>query len=66
MSAKGEILQGKKRLVAKIDPENPASERVVQKAGFEKGETVDGGYSRGGDEAGRDKSEYVWWVLKRS
>jgi RimJ/RimL family protein N-acetyltransferase len=52
--------------VAKIDPENPASERVVQKVGFEKGETVDGGYTRGGDEAGRDKSEYVWWVLTRS
>jgi RimJ/RimL family protein N-acetyltransferase len=66
VSAKGERLQGEKPLVAKIDPENPASERVVQKVGFEKGETVDGGYTRGGDEAGRDKSEYVWWVLKRS
>jgi RimJ/RimL family protein N-acetyltransferase len=53
----------KERLVAKIDPENKASGRVVQKAGFEKGEIVDGGYVRGG-ETGDGKKEQVWWVLE--
>jgi hypothetical protein len=48
----------KKRLVAKIDPENRASERVVQK-----GSVVDGGYARGriGEE---DKKEQIWWILE--
>lgn len=50
--------------MAKIDPENKASERVVQKVGFKEGEVVDGGYVRGG-ESGEVKSQMVWWILER-
>jgi RimJ/RimL family protein N-acetyltransferase len=50
-------------LVAKIDPENVGSERVVQKAGFRRGEVVDGGYVKGGD--GGVEKEQVWWSLER-
>ncbi|KAE9366327.1 hypothetical protein N431DRAFT_352635, partial [Stipitochalara longipes BDJ] len=53
----------KKTLVASVDPENGASERVVQKAGFRKRERVYGGYVRG--EGGDVRSEQVWWVLER-
>jgi L-amino acid N-acyltransferase YncA len=52
-----------KNLVAKIDPENVASGRVVQKAGFQKGKIVDGGYIRG-RETGDQKKKQVWWTLE--
>jgi L-amino acid N-acyltransferase YncA len=52
----------KNTLVASIDPENKASERVVQKAGFRRRGKVDGGYVRGGE--GVEVSEQVWWVLE--
>ena len=51
------------KLVAKIDPENVGSERVVQNAGFRRGEVVDGGYVNGGD--GGVEKEQVWWALER-
>jgi RimJ/RimL family protein N-acetyltransferase len=51
-------------LVAKIDPENEASQRVVQKAGFKQGEAVDGGYVRGRED-GDVRSQQVWWSLER-
>ncbi|PMD32166.1 acyl-CoA N-acyltransferase [Hyaloscypha variabilis F] len=53
----------KNSLVASIDPENKASERVVQKAGFRKREKMKDGYVRGGE--GGEVSEQVWWVLER-
>jgi len=53
----------KDTLVASIDPENKASERVVQKVGFRRREKVDGGYVRGGE--GAEVSEQAWWVLER-
>jgi len=53
----------KNSLVASIDPENNASERVVQKAGFRKREKVKDGYVRAGE--GGEVSEQVWWVLER-
>lgn len=54
----------KEMLVAKIDPENEASQRVVQKAGFKQGEAVDGGYVRGRED-GDVRSQQVWWSLER-
>ena len=56
-------MDAKNSLVASIDPENKASERVVQKAGFRKREKMKDGYVRGGE--GGEVSEQVWWVLER-
>jgi RimJ/RimL family protein N-acetyltransferase len=62
----GDGVDAKNSLVASIDPENKASERVVQKAGFQRREKVDGGYLRGGEGGeGGEVSEQVWWVLER-
>lgn len=54
-------------LIAKIDPENVASERVVEKAGFQRGELLEGVYQRGADVRSGKKEErnQVRWYSER-
>ena len=54
-------------IIAEIDPENRASERIVEKLGFRKGEILKEGYQTGIDvQLGNSRKRYHQrWYLQR-
>ncbi|KIN07171.1 hypothetical protein OIDMADRAFT_110503 [Oidiodendron maius Zn] len=53
-------------LIAKIDPENVASWKVVEKLGFQKGEVLENAYQRGADSgSGKSERSQEKWCLER-
>jgi RimJ/RimL family protein N-acetyltransferase len=54
-------------LVAKVDPDNTTSWKVVEKLGFQRGEVLEEAYERGSDSRlGKSvKRDQVEWYLKR-
>jgi len=54
------------KLVAKVDPENIASWKLVEKLGFEKGEVLENAYQRGQDIGSNKPAErsHVKWYLE--